>query len=245
MCCCCDASSVTIGVIEKMFVEQPMLPNSVADPFRVSDAQTMLAYLEQKAQQQQENVDPLAHKLELSWKRPKKEGDFVPNVTFRTIIVSEKNNTDVDWKDVTTQNYMENKRVVVFALPGAFTPTCSASHLPGYEAAYDEIKSLGIDEVYCISVNDAHVMRQWGLHQGLTTTETRGDNNFAKVKLIPDGAASFTRSMGMSIVWSSERGFGERSWRYSMVRLTPIYWCNVSEIFRAKLLLTRHVRPFY
>jgi thioredoxin-dependent peroxiredoxin len=212
------------GVIEKMFVEQPMIPNSVADPFKVSDAQTILEYLEQK-QQQQQQADPLAHKLEKSWKSPKKEGDFVPNVTFRTRS-REANSTPVeseednfDWKDVTTQDYMENKRVVVFALPGAFTPTCSVSHLPGYMEKYDEIKALGIDEVYCLSVNDAHVMRQWGLQQGLTEDVGLVDSgDFTTVKLIADGAASFTRSMGMSIVWTSQRGFGERSWRYSMVR---------------------------
>ena len=107
--------------------------------------------------------------------------------------------------------------MALFSLPGAFTPTCSSTHLPGYENAYDEMKSLGIDEVYCLSVNDAFVMRQWGLAQGLAEDKTVGSLGFEKVKLLPDGAAAFTRGMDMSCTWDSERGFGERSWRYSMV----------------------------
>ena len=86
----------------------------------------------------------------------------------------------------------------------------------------DEIKAQGIDEVYCLSVNDAFVMRQWGIHQGMEKEDHDASNplnpgNFKQVKLIPDGAALFTRGMGMSCVWESERGFGERSWRYSAV----------------------------
>merc|ERR1711862_1047436 len=109
------------------------------------------------------------------------------------------------------------KRIVLFSLPGAFTPTCSSTHLPGYEKNYDEIKGLGVDEIYCLSVNDAFVMRQWGLKQGLPEDRTPGANGFQKVKVLPDGAAHFTRGMGMSNVWDTERGFGERSWRYSAV----------------------------
>merc|ERR1719148_260668 len=127
------------------------------------------------------------------------------------------NDNPFDWKDQTSADYFQNKRVVIFALPGAFTPTCSASHLPGYEDDYEKMKGLGIDEVYCLSVNDAFVMRQWGLHQGLEEDKTIGSLGFTKVKLIPDGAAQFTRLMGMSTTWDSERGFGERSWRYSAV----------------------------
>lgn len=86
----------------------------------------------------------------------------------------------------------------------------------------EEIKAQGVDEIYCLSVNDAFVMRQWGIHQGMEKEEHDASNplnpgNFKKVKLIPDGAALFTRGMGMSCVWESERGFGERSWRYSAV----------------------------
>ncbi len=93
---------------------------------------------------------------------------------------------------------------MLFALPGAFTPTCSSTHLPGYEAKYEEFKALGVDEVICLSVNDAFVMYQWGKAQGLN-----------KVKLLPDGSGMFTRQMGM-LVKKDDLGFGERSWRYSM-----------------------------
>ena len=97
------------------------------------------------------------------------------------------------------------------------THTGSSTHVPGYHKVYDEIKSSGIDEVYCLSVNDAFVMRQWGLKLGLPEDKTIDANGFETVKLIPDGAALFTRGMGMACVWDQERGFGERSWRYSMV----------------------------
>ena len=83
------------------------------------------------------------------------------------------------------------------------------------EKNYEEFKKLGIDEVYCLSVNDAFVMRKWGLDQGLEEDMTPGSLGFTKVKLIPDGACHFTRGVGMSCTWESERGFGERSWRYS------------------------------
>ena len=143
-----------------------------------------------------------------------KANDSVPKVEFLTRTRTE---TDFDWKTLSTDDLFANKRVVLFALPGAFTPTCSTTHLPGYENNYDDILALGVDEVYCLSVNDAFVMRQWGLHQGLEEDKTPGSLGFRKVKLLPDGAAAFTRGMGMSTMWDTERGFGERSWRYSVV----------------------------
>jgi len=143
------------------------------------------------------------------------ESDSVPKVSFLTR--TRTDDDDFDWKILTSDDYFANKRVVLFALPGAFTPTCSSTHLPGYEEKYDDILSMGVDEVYCLSVNDAFVMRQWGLHQGLEEDKTPGSLGFKKVKLIPDGAAHFTRGMDMSTMWDAERGFGERSWRYSMV----------------------------
>jgi thioredoxin-dependent peroxiredoxin len=97
------------------------------------------------------------------------------------------------------------KRIIIFSLPGAFTPTCSAYQLPGFEEKYDEFKALGIDEIYCISVNDGFVMNAWAQ-----------DQNIKNVKLIPDGNAYFTRSMGM-LVNKSNLGFGDRSWRYAVV----------------------------
>ena len=98
-----------------------------------------------------------------------------------------------------------NKRVVIFSLPGAFTPTCSAYQLPGFEDNYDVIREKGIDEIYCISVNDGFVMNAWAKDQGIE-----------KVKLIPDGNAEFTREMGM-LVSKNNLGFGNRSWRYAAV----------------------------
>ena len=105
----------------------------------------------------------------------------------------------------TSSELFNGKKVIIFSLPGAFTPTCSAYQLPGFEEKYDEFKSFGIDEIYCISVNDGFVMNAWAQ-----------DQNIAKVKLIPDGNAYFTRSMGM-LVNKSNLGFGERSWRYAAV----------------------------
>ena len=99
--------------------------------------------------------------------QPLSAGDTVPDVAFQTRVrIESSDDNPFDWLERTSSDYFKHKRVVIFALPGAFTPTCSASHLPGYENNYDAMKALGIDEVYCLSVNDAFVMRQWGLHQG-------------------------------------------------------------------------------
>ena len=105
----------------------------------------------------------------------------------------------------TSYDLFDGKRVVIFSLPGAFTPTCSAYQLPGFEEKYEEFKALGIDEIYCISVNDGFVMNAWAQ-----------DQNIQNVKLIPDGNAYFTRSMGQ-LVAKTNLGFGERSWRYAAV----------------------------
>ncbi len=109
------------------------------------------------------------------------------------------------WERKTTKDLFGGKRIAIFSLPGAFTPTCSASHLPGFEAKHTEITSMGIDEIYCVSVNDAFVMYQWGLKQGAKN-----------VKLLPDGNGDFTRKMGM-LVDKANIGFGLRSWRYSLI----------------------------
>ena len=127
-----------------------------------------------------------------------------PNVTFKTIIQIDEA-PGFDWKDMKTIDMFSNKRVVLVALPGAFTPTCSSTHLPGYEAAYKEITELGIDDVYCISVNDSFVMNSWFKSLGIEN-----------VKPVPDGAGEFTRKMGF-LIDKSNIGFGYRSWRYSMV----------------------------
>ncbi|PIE45218.1 MAG: peroxiredoxin [Gammaproteobacteria bacterium] len=130
----------------------------------------------------------------------------VPDVVFKTRVRDESIGGDnpFKWYDLTTDELFAGKKVVVFSLPGAFTPTCSTSHLPRYEALYEEFKALGVDEVVCISVNDAFVMYQWGLKQGRKN-----------VFLLPDGNGEFTRKMGM-LVDKSNLGFGQRSWRYSM-----------------------------
>ncbi|HJZ19225.1 MAG TPA: peroxiredoxin [Candidatus Nanoarchaeia archaeon] len=135
------------------------------------------------------------------------EGKHIPSVVFKTRVRDESigGENPFRWQDVTSDEIFKGKRVVVFALPGAFTPTCSSTHLPGYEKFYDEIKAQGVDEVYCLSVNDAFVMFQWGKHQ-----------NVNKTKLLPDGNGEFTRKMGM-LVRKENLGFGDRSWRYSMV----------------------------
>lgn len=117
-------------------------------------------------------------------------GESVPKVTFKARIrdPSIGGENPFKWKDVTSEDIFKGKRCVVFALPGAFTPTCSSTHLPGYEKHYEEIKACGVDEVYCLSVNDAFVMRQWGLKQGLKEEDKDASNplnpgNFQKVSI--------------------------------------------------------------
>jgi peroxiredoxin len=131
----------------------------------------------------------------------------VPNVVFKTRVRDESVGGDnpYRWEDKTTEDLFAGKKVVVFSLPGAFTPTCSSNHLPRYDELYDEFKAQGVDEIICVSVNDAFVMFKWGKEQG-------NKNIF----LLPDGAGEFTRKMGM-LVDKSNIGFGLRSWRYSML----------------------------
>ena len=109
----------------------------------------------------------LASILAMSAGMALRAGDSAPNVVFKARVrdpaVGGEN--PFTWKDVTSDSLFKKKRCVVFALPGAFTPTCSSTHLPGYEKHYNELKEAGVDEVYCLSVNDAFVMRQWGLKQ--------------------------------------------------------------------------------
>ena len=110
-----------------------------------------------------------------------------------------------EWKDVTTDELFKGKKVVLFSLPGAFTPTCSGQQLPSYDEMYNQFKDKGIDDVYCISVNDAFVMNAWARDLGIKN-----------VKMIPDGDGTFTRSMGM-LVNKPKQGFGMRSWRYAAI----------------------------
>ena len=128
----------------------------------------------------------------------------VPDVTFKT----RREITEApgfEWYDLKSQEIFEGKRVVIFSLPGAFTPTCSSTHLPGYELAYDDIIAKGIDEVYCLSCNDTFVMNAW-----------MNSQDVSKLKPLPDGSGEFTRKMGF-LVDKTNIGFGMRSWRYSMI----------------------------
>jgi peroxiredoxin (alkyl hydroperoxide reductase subunit C) len=141
----------------------------------------------------------------------------VPNVVFKTRVRDESvgGENPYRWEDKTTADIFAGKKVVVFALPGAFTPTCSSNHLPRYDELYDEFKAQGVDEVICISVNDAFVMFKWGKELG-------NENIF----LLPDGNGEFTRKMGM-LVDKSNLGFGMRSWRYSML----VNDCEIEKMF--------------
>ena len=134
-------------------------------------------------------------------------GKKVPHVTFRTRVRDEsiEGPNPYRWEDKTSADYFAGKRVVLFSLPGAFTPTCSTYQLPDFEKLYDEFKAEGIDEIYCISVNDAFVMNAWGRAQNITN-----------IRLIPDGSGELTRKMGM-LVAKDNLGFGMRSWRYGAV----------------------------
>lgn len=131
----------------------------------------------------------------------------IPDVTLKTRIRDEtvEGPNPFRWQDMKVREAFAGKRVVVFSLPGAFTPTCSNEQCPAYERLYPEFQALGVDEVYCISVNDAFVMFQWGKNLGLE-----------KIKLLPDGSGHFTRHMGM-LINKDHVGFGYRSWRYAMV----------------------------
>jgi peroxiredoxin len=131
----------------------------------------------------------------------------VPDVTFMTRVRDEsvEGENPFRWEPKTTQDLFAGKKVAVFSLPGAFTPTCSSNHLPRYDELYEEFNRLGVDEIICVSVNDAFVMYKWGQEQG-------NKNIF----LLPDGNGEFTRKMGM-LVDKSNVGFGMRSWRYSMI----------------------------
>jgi peroxiredoxin len=135
------------------------------------------------------------------------EGRRLPDIVFKTRLRDEgvPGPNPYRWQDVTTADLFANKRCVAFSLPGAFTPTCSTKQCPSFDQLYQEIRALGIDDVYCISVNDAFVMFNWGRSL-----------NIRHVKLIPDGSGQFTRRMGM-LVNKEHLGFGYRSWRYAMV----------------------------
>jgi len=127
-----------------------------------------------------------------------REGKTVPQVTFRT-------RRDHEWIDVSSKEIFNGRTVIVFALPGAFTPTCSSTHVPRYNQLAPVLKQHGIDEIVCISVNDAFVMNEWQKEQ-----------KAFNLTFLPDGNGEFSRAMDM-LVSKDDLGFGDRSWRYSML----------------------------
>ena len=143
----------------------------------------------------------------------------IPEVTFKSRVGDNQNlgggcSIGGEWKDVSTIDLFKNKKIVLFSLPGAYTPTCSSQQLPGYEERYEDLRKFA-DEVYCVSVNDSFVMNAWFRDQSIN-----------KVKPIGDGEAKFTKEMGM-LVDKPKQGFGMRSWRYSAF----IDNCKVVKIF--------------
>jgi peroxiredoxin len=138
----------------------------------------------------------------------KMEGQKVPKVVFKTNSFDGKILPGIcpiiDWKDVSTDEIFKSKKVVLFALPGAFTPTCSSKQLPGYDKSFAEFKKLGVDSVVCLAVNDPFVMKAWA-----------DAEKVKNVILLPDGNGDFSRKLG-TLVKKNNLGFGERSWRYSM-----------------------------
>lgn len=127
-----------------------------------------------------------------------KTGQAVPQVTFRT-------RQDEQWQDVSTDSIFKGKTVVVFSLPGAFTPTCSSTHLPRYNELAETLAENGVDDIVCVSVNDTFVMNAW-----------LADQEAENIRVLPDGNGEFTDGMGM-LVDKQDLGFGKRSWRYSML----------------------------
>jgi len=135
------------------------------------------------------------------------DNTVVPNVVFKTRVRDEsiEGPNPYRWEDKNSFDYFAGRRVVLFSLPGAFTPTCSAYQLPGFENNYEAFKQLDIDEIYCVSVNDAFVMNAWANHLDIKN-----------IKVIPDGSGKFTCAMGMDVD-KDNLGFGYRSWRYAVV----------------------------
>ena len=138
------------------------------------------------------------------------KGFKIPNTTFQvrtgdSVLDDGCSFDEGMWTTMTTDDYFKGRRVVLFSLPGAFTPTCTSTQLPSFEENYNTIKTLGIDEVYCCSVNDSYVMNEWAKKMSISN-----------IKLIPDGSGLSTKYMGMLIA-KDQNGFGQRSWRYMAI----------------------------
>jgi glutaredoxin-like protein len=127
-----------------------------------------------------------------------REGKRVPETVFRT-------RQGHEWVNLRSKDVFGGKTVIVFSLPGAFTPTCSSSHVPRFDQLAPAFKAHGVDEILCISVNDAFVMNEW-----------KHSQKVKNIGFLPDGNGDFTRAMGM-LVGKENLGFGQRSWRYSML----------------------------
>ena len=138
------------------------------------------------------------------------KGFKIPKVNFRVREGDSSNDAEIcaiggKWTDKSSDDYFKGKRVILFSLPGAFTPTCSSQQLPGFEKNAAKFRDLGIDDIYCCSVNDSYVMNAWAKKM-----------NISNVKVIPDGSGLFTKYMGM-LISKDHDGFGQRSWRYMAI----------------------------
>jgi peroxiredoxin len=135
-----------------------------------------------------------------------KAGDRLPEGTLSEFIETEQPGCSIGPNSFKVSELSKGKRIVAFGLPGAFTPTCSAKHVPGYVAGYDQLKAKGVDEIWCIAVNDAYVMGAWAKDQ----------KSGGKVRMLGDGSALFTKALGLEVDLTA-RGMGVRSQRYSML----------------------------
>ncbi|MGE4240895.1 peroxiredoxin [Ramlibacter sp.] len=135
-----------------------------------------------------------------------KVGDALPDVTLQEYSEVEGNGCSIGPNPVKVREAAAGKTIALFALPGAFTPTCSAKHVPGYVEKFDELKKSGVDEIWCLSVNDAHVMGAWA----------RDQKSNGKVRMLADGSADFAKATGLTLDLTA-RGMGLRSTRYSML----------------------------
>ena len=133
--------------------------------------------------------------------------DNVPEIVFKTRVHDESiaGDNPFRWQDVSTDDIFKGKKIVLFALPGAYTPTCSSTHLPGFDKNYQALIDQGVDEIYCLSVNDAFTMFQWGKHLGVEN-----------VKMLPDGNGDFTRALGLELD-ATGFGLGMRGQRFSFI----------------------------
>ncbi len=133
-------------------------------------------------------------------------GDPLPDATLHEFIEVEGNGCSIGPNAFKVSDLVKGKKIVIFGLPGAFTPTCSAKHVPGYVRHFDELRAKGVDEIWCVSVNDEHVMGAWG----------RDQKSLGKVRMMGDGSAELTTRIGLEVDMTA-RGWGIRSRRYSML----------------------------